>query len=762
MFGKYTSARTVNTTDDLSWMDIGNAQPNGKVAAAIFRLLAPGGHFCNLVEAVSVPPKDFSTRLKKSWKGDSGVETEAVSRNCCFDMPLSTLYSSSYELLGESTEANWYTLSRSRCPSMLLIPFWNPPLVTRFETDHEQVLTSLPCFPLPYFVLRMLLYVTRKAQQSGTGMVRLPRLDTLCKKIGALRSYLMEFLRTPVCVELPLYHRLLTAYIQYFVSSAFAERLSSRRSLEDVQWSTSDVTASLLLSAPGFLWMKSNRQVELEIHRTSCGDVVSAALVFRLVPFLTECFLPFYQNEQDKPSTHNSKFSIMLRKEFSIDSLALSAWDTLYPAISFYRNTLIALRQALISLDKFVDCRREHFNNSLELWCAIIKPNRREEGIRETYVLHHYEAYSFILMDVFTMILKSSFLTCIDLTGATMLARCLEVFSAVTVQSVIREVSNTDSHTRSNIVETICQHFVLNWTGEDGAVHVLKLFGTESLDVAAEVYIWIESRLEKSDLEPMVGSLLKKSLVYLMTSFDGLSAVVETRRCTRSFSIEPSDSGRALSAPVMKTQNLNTEEERQLYFRGIRRSCSFSGPLGLQFATENNSIPGGHYPVSTVVCDNEFPFLLIVTRIMDMLLEKLLEMYYSAWIPTCSRGHRMWLLSSNNFNCMNHPQQSAIWECSLCEEVYGSCCRSCPYAKDGKKLFRAESHNSFSVSFCGECCALFQSDTVVYSSTRSEVHLCSICASRPFKRPSCRFLASYTVWAVFFLISLIAVFIYNV
>ncbi|KAH9601374.1 hypothetical protein LSM04_000723 [Trypanosoma melophagium] len=764
LFGDFGGKRSSNKEEELTWMDIANAKPNGKIASSIFRLLAPGGRLCNLLEAVSMPTKDFSTRLKSSWKGDVGVESDVNSQSIKFFIPLSTLYASSYELIGETANTNWYSLPRARCPSLFLVPFWCPPLVTRPDSDTREVLTSLPCYPLPYFVLRMLLYVVRRAERYGVRMVRRPNLDTLSKKIGALLNYVKDSLWNSSCVELPFYHRLLTAYIQYFVSTSFIKRSGLNRSLEEVQWFTPDVTAALLLSAPSLLWMRNVRQPNLEIHRVSCRDVVTAALVFRLIPFLTECFITLTRMGQENLFKNDSTYSLMIRKDFFNDSVALSAWDILSLDISFYRNTLIALRQSLISLDSFAECRREHYNNTLELWYTMIKPNENIKEVSKTYVIQHYEVYSFLLIDVFSMILKGNFLGFIDIVGATMLSKCIEVYSIPSLQVVFSEISNSEINSLSNLIDAITQYFTLNWTNEDGSIHVLRLFGDKTLELAAEVYLAVESRLELGNLDSLIIAHLEDSLGFLEKAFNGLPSVVKNLRDIRAVTRRPSVNSQIGSSLIMKKAEINTKSEKELYFKGIQRSCGFTGPLSLKFATENNVFPGGHNPLIEASCSNEFPFLLGLTRFIDTFIEKILEIYYSSWIPTCSRGHNMWLLSSSKYSCINHPRQPAVWECLLCEEVYGVCCRSHPHGKNGEELIRLENIQYGNNPFCQECFSVFQPNDVVYSSSSSSSKetFCPDCASRPFKKRSSRFLAAYTTWAIFFFIALMIVFIYSV
>ncbi|KAF8283411.1 hypothetical protein TcBrA4_0061390 [Trypanosoma cruzi] len=757
-FASYGTKERAGGARSLSWMDIGNLKPNGKDASALFRLLAPGGHLCNLLEAVSLPSKDFATCLKRSWKEKLAGESEIKFPFYTFDIPISALYSLSYELLAESADTNWYTLSRSRCPPLFLIPFWNPPLATRFEAEHGQVLTSFPCSPLSYFILRMFFYLVRKVEESGVEMVCLPRLDTVGKRVVSWFNILMDYFRDVPCVELPLYHRLLTAYIQYFVSFSFIGRLSSKRVLEDVQWSTSDVMAALLLSAPNLLCMKGFRRPELEIYRNSCRDVFSAALLFKMIPFLTECILALRKTDSEESFANMSKYSILPQKEMRLDSAVLSAWDILFFDLSFYRNTLIALRQSLISFEKFRDCRREHFNNSLELWYLLIKPSENKD-VRETYVVHHYEIYSFFLIDVFSMVLKSSFLDSIDVAGASMLLRCFEVFSMASIRNVFHELSSNDTFSRSNILDNIIQYLTLNWADEDGAVHIVKVFGKEILELAADFCLAVESRIEKGDLDPAVTFQLKGLLDLLLNVFEGLQPVVEKCRQMHASCRKPNVGVRTNSTPTEIKRKLDTEGEKELFFKGIRRSCGFSGPLNLRFATENGLLPGTSYPAAGTSLGNEFPFLLAVTRLLDALFEKILEVYYSAWIPKCSRGHGMWLLSSSKFACINHPEESAVWECVFCEEVYGACCRSNPYGGDGKKMVRAENSQS-DFKFCSECYAFIPTNTVFYNLSMSETVLCPECASRPFKRRSFRFFAAYRTWTIICISCLLVMFFY--
>ncbi|EAN77060.1 hypothetical protein, conserved [Trypanosoma brucei brucei TREU927] len=737
---------------ELSWMDVANSNPNGKTALALFRFLAPGGYFCYLLEALSLPQHDFAVKLKKSWKGDAETEIETGSYLRYFDFPFSTFHPTFHELFEEAPEANLFDLPRSRCPPLMLVPFWAPPLVTRLEPSSRRVLTSLRCSPISYFILRMLLYGVRRTEECCSDVVRLPRINAMGGKINVFFKAVVRLFKGSYITGLPLYHRLLTAYIQYFVSSTCIQKLSSKRSFGDIQWSVSDVTAALLLSAPSHLWARSVSKVDREKHRLSCRDVASAALVFRLVPFLTECLFALCQKDRGRIYTSCWEGDNAVRKDFCDSHITPAVWDVLNPHISFYRNTLSVLRQALISFENYDDCRREHFNNALELWYAVVSPTGRVDDVSESYVVHHYEAYSFILFDVILMFLRSSFLEAIDVTGATIWSRCVEVFTSTAVQNVFREVSNATTNARCGIIETICRYFTLNWMGEDGIVRIMKPHAEETLHFLAEVYLATEVRLGEDGISDDTKCSLRLSLDYLAKSFDGIIRVVDERRSSRVSRLTAATS--ASSRPSGEGEYTDrVGDSKDLYFRGTRMSCKFSGPVDVRFNAENEGIPF-YAQSSNAGFSDEFPHLVTLTEWMETALVFVFELYYKSWIPQCSNGHKLWLLSSDKHCCVNHPQQSAIWECFLCEEVYGSCCRSKPRCPRGGSLTRTEISQSISFPYCNQCFVMFKLGSVAYNKPQSDTLFCSNCASRPFKRISCRFFASHIVVVLCIIVSL--------
>ncbi|KAG8345584.1 hypothetical protein ERJ75_001734600 [Trypanosoma vivax] len=755
-YGTYDGMHYGNFRKAQSWIDIGNLNPNGKVASSLFRLLAPGSHLCKLLESISYPQHDFSLKLKKNWKGVGENEQEFSTCTTKIDLPLSDLYASFHELLGEPAEANLYSLCRSKCPPMLLVPFWEPPLFTRLEASHRQVLTSLRCSPLSYFILRMLIYVVHRTEQGGADVVVAPRSGSPKRT-----KFSLHFLMAWVCgnrsIEIPFYHRLLVAYIQYFVSPNYVDRMHGKRTLDDVQWTVADVVSGLLLLVPSHLMMKYPK-CDLELRREAIRDVGSAALVFRLIPFLTECFLSLFRKGNWKIYLDRWDNHVFFRKKFRMDCVALSEWDVLSPHASFYRNVMLALRQTIISLESFSNCRREHFNNSLELWYAVINPTGNCDEIPDTYVLHHFEAYSFLLTDVLNMVLNSSFLQYIDLTGARMWAKCIEVFTSESIQNIFSEISSSDICSRDGILDTIIKYFTLNWDLEDGSTRIMKPYAEETVSLVVRVYIATESRAQNGDLSADVVDALLDSLGFLKRSFKGLIT-----KAQKYCEAHPSNLASGNIAPDLSHDaeiNMNTEEAKDLFFRGIQRSCGLSGPLGLRFPTRSALFAGSCNYLAETNYSDEFPYLVRFTRVADLFIEKVLEVYYSQWIPTCDRGHRLWLLSSNRYTCTSHPEHQAIWVCSECDEVFGNCCRCDPFSSDGSQLALVEEEVPPS-SYCSRCLAVFMSDAVVYKSLHTGSVLCSDCASRPFVKKSCRFLAFYITWSCVILSLILTSIIYR-
>ncbi|CCW61410.1 unnamed protein product [Phytomonas sp. EM1] len=732
------------------WMDIANNSPNSSMASALFRFLAPSTPFINLLDSFSLPSVEFSTKAKSSWKYESIEKPEESPAKYTVDFPLSTLYRNSFSLLGEPNDVSLYKMPRSKCPPLLLVPFWIPPLVTRKEVSSKQIMTSLPCLPLPYFILRMFCYAMRRCEKHGSGIISRRALGVI-GLFHHFRENLLSFFHQKAAIEFPFYHRVLTAFIQYYTTPTLFRNLSSKIAFEEIMWTSADTIAALLICSPVLLSHRNISQPALEWHRGPVYDPSAVAQLLCTTPFLTEIFITMTINSDDK-----NRYAFSLRnREFQNDSLCKCSNDIIDIYSSFYRNCLISLRECLLSLDGFPCVRRVHLNNLLELWLILMNPlSRKGEFIDDRYVLRHFEAYSYITIDVLEMFAKSSLIETLDGTGISLLSRCLQILSNDNFKRLISALQCENSE-KTALPNVILKNCVLNWAeDQDLALQMANFSSDKTCSLAAHVYALLERKSLRS-LHVGIQKEVEICLTYIEQIFPISKQRIEKWRGMLN-------SGAPKNIPIgcsvtpfhnVSTAHILSETDKSNFFKGYKqRRVVCLDPI--RFPTKSDEIYGRNYHLFDSTMRQEFPLLIGFTIFCDALLNKLTDILFSSLIQKCDNGHNLWLVHSRNYSCCNHYSEMAIWECSICEKAYGMCCRSGPTITiKGERLHLASGSNQTKLcSWCGE---IFLPNGLFYvSHENNNLFLCPNCASRPFKPWCTRWIAAYKTWSYIFVILL--------
>ncbi|CAD2216641.1 hypothetical protein AGDE_08585 [Angomonas deanei] len=724
IFGTYF--RSTYAEDDTveCYMDIANRKPNCRLARELRKLLSPKGSFFVFLESKSTPSSNFYLDLKAGWKNPPDGFSEFSEGNTT-DFPLSSLVPNSYKLLGESDDFELAAAPRSMCPPFLLIPFWEPPLITRNEKSQRRTLTSLRCNPLAYFLIRMYTYINRRADLFGKEILAFykPRYFFSYGKLAWFKT--TEFIFGPNPYNYTFYAEIMEEFAHYFVKSSSLYRdLQSKALVYNLYWTQSSVCTALLLSFPDMAANKTISQPLWESRRYSCSDFSKLASIVTSLPSIKILYQYLY-SEKDNLGALNFE----LTKNLSDDLSAVTADSILFLGYHFYRESLVALRQCVLSLSSVSNLRCVHVQNALELWLVLMNP-LPSGVIDENYARRHFETYLVLVFDFFSMFANPKILGSLDERCVSLVRKCLETLD----EPVIRGLFNSLKQ-KNTFSEHIFKMRMLNFTKEE----LEQLFSLESerfRKTAARFFVAIENRIIvefndalKKDLETC-NDLVKKT-------FPGFEAFLDECRRPHVASVSVLDD----RDDCVVEAHLMTPEERNQLLNGKRIKYTTSKQK-YRFPMCDGKFVRASSAVTERVVREEIPLLVPVTKALDFFIELMMEIFYGGKIPRCERGHKLWLLKSHSYCCTNHATQKGIWECRFCEVVYGTCCAPLPVRSRGP-LSISYGEVGFSCTICG---FVFQPTTVVFSD--EDCKLCADCASRPFVSVSTRILASYKFVAI--------------
>ncbi|GET92912.1 hypothetical protein, conserved [Leishmania tarentolae] len=736
LFGPYYD-KYVTEDEEMCWMDFANLEPTKSLATTLLSLIHPSSAFISTLEALSIPSATFGARLKKGWKNSTAVRSASFY---LFDLPLTALHPQFFKLMGEPTDSNLYALPRSRCHPILLVPFWDPPVATRKEFSQQQVMTSLPCLPMGYFLLRLLLFGMKRVQRNSTNFLACRKKANIVAWMWQVKDGLYSAFYKTTPVDMPFYTQLLQSYIQIYVSATLSRHLSSKTSIADVAWTSNDVTASVLILAPELLAHRKLLQPINENDRVSCKNPETLAQILFVLPLYTRMV---YAMSEDSSSSPFMDDAALTPKDYPVNSSSKALNDIENIRKTLYRNCITVLRECFLSLELEPYCKNAHFTYCLELWAVLMNPFEKQQKIAPPqYVVQHFESFGFLTVDVLNMIVKSSFVYSMTESGAKVLKKCFLLLSQDPVVTLLEEInaSQLSSHT---VAEMLARHFVLDWVGSDGSIQLPNLQGSTTCSLAARAYVSLE-RLINDDISEGMRIELKETLCLMECVFPKITEFLDTWRASES--ITPKNS-KSASVPTVAVVRPLTETEKSHFFRGGKGNERVLA-RGLRLPIRNGCVPGNRDEVSKTSLREEIPALLGVSRFLDALIAKILEEYYSNMIPKCDYGHNLWLTYSKNITCTHHASEPGIWECSICEKVYGSCCRGLPCRASGERLVACSGESSAAQQciVCGQ--VVSEGSHMFCPQEGTGTYFCPDCASRPFNSPSMRWIASYRVWAV--------------
>ncbi|KAG5492812.1 hypothetical protein JKF63_01392 [Porcisia hertigi] len=733
---------------EMCWMDYANRAPTKSLAVALLGLIHPSSSFISTLEALSIPSPTFAARLKKAWKNSTEVRSTAFH---LLDLPLSALHPQFFKLMGEPADTSLYALPRSRCHPILLVPFWDPPVVTRKETSQQQVMTSLPCLPMGYFLFRLLIFGMKRVRRNSADYLAYRKNSTVATWMWHAKDVIYSTFKKKIPVDMPFYAQLLQSYIQIYVSAALPRHLSSKTSIADITWTTNDAVASVLILAPELLAHREVVQPLRELDRFPCKNTESLARILSVVPLYTRMV---YAMSEESSSSPFMDSTAVTSQDYPVSSSSKAQCDIENIRKTLYRNCLVVLRECLLSLELEPHFKSAHFLYCLELWAVLMNPFEKQQKMAPPlYVAQHFESFGFLVVDVLNMIVKSSFVHSMTEASAKVLKKCFLLMSQDAVGTLLGEInlSQPSSHT---VAEMLTRHFVLNWIGNDGVIQLPNLHGNTTCSLAARAYVALEGLITDDTTEIMRGEL-KEILSLMNCVFPRLAEFRDTWCPLEKASV---NSCKAASIPTPTVVRPLTESEKSLFFRGGKGNQKVFSK-GLRFPIRNRRVPGNHNGAFQTSFRNELPALLVFSRYLDGFIEAILEKYYSSVIPKCDNGHRLLLAYSKNYVCTHHTREPAIWECTICETVYGSCCRGLPCRANGERLAPTNMPGN-DAQQCIACGQVVSEDSYIFSSQREGgSYFCPDCASRPFRPPSLRWIASYQTWSILGVLSLFCILI---
>lgn len=693
MFGKYFWRSESERTG--CWMDTANRYPNGAVAAELFKLISPGSHFFNALEAFSASDSSFASQLKYKWNFDDAEEVQ--SSKYTIDFPLGSLYQHYMRFLSES-ETDVYDLSRSSCPGFIFIPFWIPPLVTRREKSQGRILTSLRCKPLPYFFIRLIWYLFSRTDSLGQHMITDPLPSG-----NAIAAYFKQlFQLNTKCTSFSFYNSIATVYIQYYITPAFIRNVSSRNNLEDVTWSVRDVSAGMLLCYSLFLSSRCFPEIDYEYQRRRRSEPCSTANLFGFLPILTELYSTLYR-ECSTPMT--------ITLDFSVDSVSRSCNDIFFVQRSTFRNCLIAIREAMFSLDNVSNCKLSCFLHLLKLWKILLNPLRPEHSrYFEEYVAAHLEAYVFVFCDILEGLLKNNFFQSVDLESALVLRKILEYYNMDAVNTLFQEFLKKSGD--SSLAQ---YNFVLNWKLEDSISFLPSVFDKEALFLATCASGAMREKMLTKKCSASIKKEVEKCINLLEKIFPGSE---------NSFS----------DASTEQSFRYFSEKAAAIYQQSERKPCTkknSSDFFNKQLCTRSSLHSGA--------CKDEVPFIAAISKHVDCVLVLFQEFFYRNSIPRCSLGHKLFLREKVSRKCVLHSSTNAIWCCGICDTDYCAGCRSLPIGLKGATVLE----ENIIPSSCCVCNKFVDQDCISFRDRDTAEVYCAICASRPFLPWSVRWIASF-------------------
>lgn len=709
MFGKYFWRSEVERTG--CWMDTANKNPNGPVAAELFKLISPGSQFFNALQAFSASDSSFASQLKFKWNFDDAED--AQTSKYTIDFPLGALYQHYMRLVSDGG-TDVYDLSRSSCPAFIFIPFWVPPFVTRREKSQSRILTSLRCRPLPYFFIRLIWYLFSRTDSLGQHMIADPApsgnpVAVYLKQLFQLNAKFTSF---------SFYNSIAAVYIQYYITPTFIKNITSRSNLEDVMWSTTDVSAGMLLCYSFFLGARCFHEIDYEYQRGRRSDTSNAANIFGFLPILIELYSTLYREY-----TATTVFP----PDFSVDSVSKSCHDIICIKVSIFRNCLIAIREAIFSLGNVSSWKPSCLLQLLKLWKILLNPLRPEHSVHfGYYVFDHLEAYIFIFCDIFEGLLNNNLFQCINLEAASVLRNILEFFNMNAVKTLFESFAKSSAN--GNLEQN---NFVLNWQREDNVSFLPSIFDKEALFLATCACRAMRDKMLTKKCSSSIKRELQKCICLLREIFPGSENAFSDASTEQSF--------REFSKKATK----NSQEAGSKGCNKVSTFALFNDKLCCRSSLLHD------------VYRDEVPFIAAISNYLDCIFFFIQEFLHRGAIPRCSAGHKLVLREKVLRKCVLHSTTNAIWSCVLCDIDYCTECRSLPFSPKGSTVLQ----ENYIPSSCCTCNRFVDRDSISFRNPSTSDVFCATCASRPFLPWSVRWIASYKTVAGVTVLMLVCLFL---
>ena len=346
-FGPMT--KRIGSTDDDPWMQEANvAALEGGLscadAAAFVDFFSPGstlGRIMLSTAPVSNAPAFYSA-LRANWKVEAGsrptslnagqtrpplpsaadAQNAPFAHELLFDIPLQALCVTPTAVLSEPETADLTTLPADRISSLVLLPIWRPPFVTR--TVDGSLRTALKTQMVFYFLIRLCLFIIRAGGDKGPELAPLDPPNYFDMGWNAAvnafhavyeRAYIALLGGPPNAIvghPFGCSLHLFRLWSQALLPSAgritpislfsalrpsdlpFASSGSSRAPSVETSWSAEGLAAIFLQQLPAFVWCRWSRADNSEMR--PIRNLTNASVMLYYVPMLEALVSPLPLN----------------------------------------------------------------------------------------------------------------------------------------------------------------------------------------------------------------------------------------------------------------------------------------------------------------------------------------------------------------------------------------------------------------------------------------------------------------------------------
>lgn len=426
----------------------------------------------------------------------------------------------------------------------------------------------------------------------------------------------------------------------------------------------------------------------------------------------------------------------------------------------------------------------------------------------DAHVLAHYEAFTFLTGDILTMVSTGSFLSKAQPAALALLLSGLNAI--LTNERALRILSEVSAAIRRQEhhpwLHAVRQNCILRWQRADGSIALQDFYGVEVRGVVARAIAALQVRVKRDESEEdnaeshssfkalaeecvkVLGKLfpeaLKEGDYYLQQQQQNSHSSMwnASRRSVLDNSTSMTagrdhSGGGGSSFLHLPTEDhlgeprchILSDTDRERFFEGKASACDFRRSMDLKFTPTRQQHRHGGGPISVGGCGDEMPWMVTVATILEFLVSLLQAFWYRVQVPRCPRGHALWLTEAAGTRCNQHHDRNAIWECTICDLSFCTTCRPSPVDPQRPEANLIPCAPRRAGHHCCDSCRVLmvhqphdredwyigyaaveepETEGVDHATVSRKVErfYCAACASRPYRKISLRWMATYQSW----------------